>query len=44
MAAMGSIALLIYAAVAFVLGWYFRGDHDRTKAEEAKRHGGNDNQ
>ncbi len=40
MAAMGTIALLIYAAGAFVLGWYFRGDHERAK--EAKRNNGND--
>lgn len=40
MAAMGTIALLIYAAAAFVLGWYFRGDHERSK--EAKRNGSDD--
>jgi hypothetical protein len=41
MAAVNSIALIAYAVAAFFLGWYFRGDHERTKAEEAKRHGRN---
>jgi len=40
MAAMGTIALLIYAAGAFALGWFFRGDHDRTK--EAQRNADDD--
>jgi len=40
MAAMGTIALLIYAAAAFALGWFFRGDHERAK--EAQRNA-NDN-
>jgi len=42
MAAMGSIALLIYAAAAFALGWLFRGDHNSTKAREARRNARND--
>lgn len=42
MAAMGTIALLIYAAGAFALGWLFRGDHNSTKEREAKRDARND--
>ena len=40
MAAMGCIALYIYAAASFALGWYFRGDHEAAK--EAKRDARND--
>lgn len=34
MALMGCIALYLYAGAAFALGWFFRGDHDRTKEEK----------
>lgn len=39
MAFMGSIALILYAAVAFALGWFFKGEHERIKAQEAKQNG-----